>query len=169
MQAISSPTQASRESLISDLYALASHLMRTSNIGAFNTIAELDLSFTQIKTLCLMDIGNCETSVKGLAEAMGVSLPAMSRAVDGLYVRGFVDRCEDPDDRRMKRIALTDSGRAVTSTVNESRLRGLREFLTSLDDSETDALARALELILASREEIAALRPTPEKGPRDHD
>ncbi|HEY1457913.1 MAG TPA: MarR family transcriptional regulator [Solirubrobacteraceae bacterium] len=158
-----SSAQASREGLISDLYALASYLMRTSNVGAFNTIAELDLSFTQIKTLCLMDLGTCETSVKGLAEAMNVSLPAMSRAVDGLYVRGFVDRCEDPGDRRMKRIALTDSGRAVTNTLNEVRLQGLRDFLTSLDDHETQTLAQALELILQNRAEIAALRPA-EKG-----
>jgi DNA-binding MarR family transcriptional regulator len=162
MQTTSS-VQAQRKSLISDMYALASYLMRGSNLGAFNAIAELDLSFTQIKTLCLMDLGTCETSVKGLAEAMKVSLPAMSRAVDGLYVRGFVDRCEDPEDRRMKRIALTDSGRAVTSTLNEARLDGLREFLTSLDEHETQALAQALELILVDRADIAALRPV-EKG-----
>jgi DNA-binding MarR family transcriptional regulator len=87
----------------------------------------------------------------------------MSRAVDGLYVRGFVDRCEDPGDRRMKRIALTDAGRAVTSTLNEARLEGLREFLTSLDERETQALAEALELILGDRADIAALRPI-EKG-----
>jgi DNA-binding MarR family transcriptional regulator len=30
--------------------------------------------------------------VKALAESMGMSLPAMSRAVDGLYERGFVGR-----------------------------------------------------------------------------
>ena len=156
-------TQVARESLINDMYALASYLMRSSNLGAFNAIAELDLSFTQIKTLCLMDLGTPETSVKGLAEAMNVSLPAMSRAVDGLYVRGFVDRCEDPEDRRMKRIALTDAGRAVTSTLNEARLEGLREFLISLDEHETQALAQALELILGDRPDIAALRPL-EKG-----
>ena len=28
--------------------------------------------------------------MKALAESLGVSLPAMSRAVDGLYERGFV-------------------------------------------------------------------------------
>jgi DNA-binding MarR family transcriptional regulator len=145
------------------MYALASYLMRTSNIGAFNTIAELDLSFTQIKALCIMDLDESSPSLKELAESMNVSLPAMSRAVDGLYIRGFVDRGEDPEDRRMKRIALTDSGRAVTRTLNEARLLAMREFLTSLDDEETQTLAHALELILQGRAEIAALRPA-EKG-----
>jgi DNA-binding MarR family transcriptional regulator len=164
MQVTSAPAQASQEgrkTLISDMFALASYLMRTSNVGAFNAIAELDLSFTQIKALCAMDLDANEPSVKGLAESMKVSLPAMSRAVDGLFERGFVDRYEDREDRRMKRIRLTDAGRTVTSTLNEARLIGMQEFLTSLSDEETQALGHALELILTDRPELAALRPSP--------
>jgi DNA-binding MarR family transcriptional regulator len=150
---------ASRETLIRDMYALASFLMRASNVGTFNRVAELDLSFTQIKALCTMDLDGSEPSLKGLAEAMKVSLPAMSRAVDGLYVRGLVDRAEDREDRRMKRIRLTEAGRAVTSTLNAARLIGMREFLTSLNADGAQALEAALELILADHPEIAALRP----------
>jgi DNA-binding MarR family transcriptional regulator len=159
-QAREIPAPPSRETLIRDMFALASFLMRTSNVGAFNAIAELDLSFTQIKALCTMDIDESEPSVKGLAEAMKVSLPAMSRAVDGLYERGFVDRYEDREDRRMKRICLTDAGRVVTGTLNEARLIGMREFLTSLNEEQSQALAKALELILEDRPELAALRPS---------
>jgi DNA-binding MarR family transcriptional regulator len=163
MQATTALFPDSRSAVIDDMYALASFLMRTSNVGAFNTVAELDLSFTQIKTLCSMDLGENQPSVKELAQSMNVSLPTMSRAVDGLYERGFVERQEDSADRRMKRIALTESGRAVTSTLNEVRLQALRGFLTSLNDEETSALSHALHLILTSRTEIAALRP-PHKG-----
>jgi DNA-binding MarR family transcriptional regulator len=160
VQATSPPISPpiARETLIRDMYALASHLLRSSNLGAFNTVAELDLSFTQIKALCAMELDGNEPSVKGLAESMKLSLPAMSRAVDGLYVRGFVDRCEDPEDRRMKRIRLTDAGRAVTRTLNAARLIGLQEFLTSLNETGAHALQDALELILADHPEIAALR-----------
>ncbi|HEY3828426.1 MAG TPA: MarR family transcriptional regulator [Solirubrobacteraceae bacterium] len=149
----------SREALIRDMYALGSFLMRASNVGTFNKVAELDLSFTQIKALCTMDLDDSEPSLKGLAEAMKVSLPAMSRAVDGLYVRGLVDRAEDPGDRRMKRIRLTAAGRGVTSTLNTARLIGMQEFLTSLNAEGAQALEHALALILADRPEIAALRP----------
>ena len=38
------------------MYALASYLMRSTNVGAFNAIAALELSFTQIKALCAMDV-----------------------------------------------------------------------------------------------------------------
>jgi DNA-binding MarR family transcriptional regulator len=141
------------------MYALASYLMRTSNVRTFGTIAELDLSFTQIKVLCALDAEGEERSVKALADSMGASLPAMSRAVDGLFERGFVDRQEDRADRRVKRVGLTESGRAVTASLTEGRLIGIQEFLDSLSERQAAALARALQLILDEREEIAELRP----------
>src|SRR5271166_1419042 len=100
MQATTAQTQADREALTRDMYALASYLMRTANVGTFNAIAELDLSFSQIKVLCALENDAEERSVKALADSLGVSLPAMSRAVDGLFERGLVDRREDPVDRR---------------------------------------------------------------------
>jgi DNA-binding MarR family transcriptional regulator len=143
------------------MYALVSHLMRVSHVETFDLIARLDLSFTQIKALCALDAETEERSVKALAESMGVSLPAMSRAVDGLYERGFVDRQEDRLDRRMKRVRLTEAGRAMTSSLTEGRLVGIQGFLDSLSEEEAGTLGRALQMILASRPDIAELRPKP--------
>jgi DNA-binding MarR family transcriptional regulator len=164
MQATGTAVQTDHSTLTRDMYALASYLMRSSNVGAFNTIAELELSFTQIKALCAMDMESEELSVKALADLMGVSLPAMSRAIDGLYERGFVDRQEDPADRRMKRLRLTESGQEITSSLNETRLASMQEFLVSLSDEEARALTQALSLILGNRRDIAALRPASEAG-----
>ena len=89
----SSPTApvTDRDALTGDMYALAAYMMRSANVGTFNAIAELDLSFTQIKALCALEVDGEERSVKALADSLGVSLPAMSRAVDGLFERGFVE------------------------------------------------------------------------------
>ena len=160
MQRTVAPTDNDRVSLTRDMYALASYLMRTANVGTFNTIAELDLSFTQLKALCALETETEELSVKALSESMGVSLPTMSRAIDGLFERGFVNRREDPVDRRVRRVRLTDAGRAVPRALNEARLSALQELLGSLGDEEAAALQYALGLILERREEIAAYRPT---------
>jgi DNA-binding MarR family transcriptional regulator len=160
MQASALPSIApDRAALTRDMYALASYLMRTANVGTFNTIAELDLSFTQLKALCALEMDGEERSVKALAESMGVSLPTMSRAIDGLFERGFVDRREDPVDRRVRRLRLTDAGRAVPKALNEARLSALHELLGSLGNEEAGALEHALGLILERRAEIAAYRP----------
>lgn len=146
--------------------ALAGYLMRTANMGTFNTIAELDLSFTQIKALCALETAGTERSVKALAESLAVSLAAMSRAVDGLFERGLVGREEDPADRRMKRVRLTDTGRAVPQALNDARLSALHELMLSLGDEEATALEQALELILERHAEIAAYRPTEQEAAR---
>jgi len=147
--------------------ALVRYLMRAANMGTFNAIGELDLSFTQIKALCALEADGDERSVKALAESLGVSLPAMSRAVDGLYERGFVRRDEDSTDRRMKRVGLTEAGHSVPRALNEARLSALQELMGSLVEEEALALAHALRLILERRNDIAAYRPTAKRAADD--
>ncbi len=83
----------------------------------------------------------------------------MSRAVDGLFERGLVGREEDPSDRRMKRVRLTDTGLEVPRALNEARLTALQGLMDELAEPEAQALADALALILERREDIAAHRP----------
>src|SRR5437879_6127969 len=142
MQASRADTGIDRAPLTRDMFALASYLMRTANVGTFNAIAELDLSVTQLKTLCALDAHGEERSVKALGDSMGISLPTMSRAVDGLFERGFLLREEDPVDRRMKRLRLTDAGRRVPLALNEARLSALHELISSLGEEQA-AGARA--------------------------
>ncbi len=141
------------------MYALAAYLLRTANVGTFNAIAEMDLSFTQIKALCALEADGEERSVKALAASLGLSVAAISRAVDGLFERGLVEREEDPEDRRMKRVRLTTDGLAVPRGLNEARLSALSDLVGSFDEEQAGALRQALGLILERREDIAAYRP----------
>jgi DNA-binding MarR family transcriptional regulator len=145
--------------------ALAGYLMRTANVGTFNAIADLDLSFTQIKVLCALEVEQEQQSAKGLAESLGVSFTTISRAVDGLFERGMVHRQEDANDRRIKRLRLTDSGKAVPQALDAARLSALKEFVASLDEDEAQALEGALALILERRAEVAAYRPAKKGTP----
>jgi len=160
MQATVETPTTDRRGLTRDMYALASFLMRTANLGTFNAIAELDLSFTQTKALCALEADQEGRSVKALAESLGLSLPSASRAVDGLYERGLVAREEDTVDRRIKRVRLTEAGRKVPQALNEARLSALAELMSSLGEEEASALEHALQLILERRADIAAYRPT---------
>jgi DNA-binding MarR family transcriptional regulator len=81
--------------------------------------------------------------------------------VDDLVRRGFVERHEDAEDRRMKRVSVTEAGRAVIRRLNAARLTGLQEFTRSLTDPERHDLATALSNLLR-RPEIAACRPEDE-------
>jgi DNA-binding MarR family transcriptional regulator len=120
-------------------------------------VSELDLSLTQLKGLSVLDERG-ELSVKALAEELGLSLPTTSRAVDGLFKRGLVERDEDPDDRRVRRLRLTRSGQRVVANLMAIRVAGLSRMLKEFSEDERTRLAEALDLIL-ERDAIRALCP----------
>ena len=162
MQAYDSTTVVdARSRLTADMHALMAYMLRSANVGTFNAIAELDLSFTQIKALCSLESEGRKLSVKALGDLLGVSLPAMSRAVDGLVERELVSREEDPEDRRMKQVRLTEAGHEVPRALNQARLAALHGLIGALADDEAAALGDALALIVSRHEEIATYRPIP--------
>ncbi len=153
-----SPTQRSAESLATDLYALIVFLHKNCNADLFEAVGALELTLTQIKLLHHLEEADRELTLKQAADLVVISLPGASRTVDDLVKRGFVERYEDTEDRRMKRVSLTDAGRAVSRRLNAARLNGLEQFTQNLTDSERGALAGALKKLLR-RDDIAACRP----------
>jgi DNA-binding MarR family transcriptional regulator len=165
MQATSAPetvgdtrTSIATDALAADLTAVIAYLQKQCSADLFEAVGAIELSLTQIKLLHLLDAGADKVTLKQGAELVGVSLPAASRLVDDLVRRGFLARHEDAEDRRMKRISLTDAGRSVVHQLHAARLSGLKQFVQSLTDDEQRALADAVAKLLA-RDEIAALRP----------
>ncbi|HEY1515819.1 MAG TPA: MarR family transcriptional regulator [Solirubrobacteraceae bacterium] len=146
--------------LAGDLYALIVFLHKNCNADLFEAVGTLELSLSQIKLLHHLDDQPRELSLKQAAEVVHVSMPAASRMVDDLVRRGFAQRREDDDDRRMKRVCLTDGGRTAIRRLNAARLTGLEQFSTHLTTTERQFLAQALEQLL-EREDIAACRPEP--------
>ena len=148
------------DDLASDLYALVVFLHKNCNSDLFEAIGALELTLTQIKLLHHLEDQPRELTLKEAAELVHVSLPAASRLVDDLVRRGFAQRREDEEDRRMKRVCLTDAGRTVSRRLHAARLSGLSQFTQTLTADERRSLAQALDQLL-ERDEVAACRPEP--------
>jgi DNA-binding MarR family transcriptional regulator len=144
VQANAASTQVSPKELASELLELWHHLMRGSSQHLYSLIGELDISITQMKTLHALDDCVAEVSVKELADRLGLSLPGASRMVDGLLRRGWIERREDPDDRRMKRVGITAEGRTVIGRIETARLAGLEDYSASLSPEQRATLSSAL-------------------------
>lgn len=121
-------------------------------------VAEQDLSFSQLKTLLLLAEHAETLSVKDVAERLGISLPAASRAVDPLVRRGLAERAEDQVDRRVKRVRTTRKGDRLVERLLAARLRSFERLLEGFTATERRKLGDALDEILA-RPEIARLCP----------
>ena len=134
---------ASTTELTEALAAVWAHLTKGSSGDLFRVVDELGLSFSQVKMLFLLEDGG-EHSVKEIAERLGLSLPAASRAVDGLVERGFVTRRESAEDRRSRIVALSDSGREVVAAMLRARFATLDTFVAKIAPDERDNLLTAL-------------------------
>jgi DNA-binding MarR family transcriptional regulator len=136
-------TVASAQRLSELLAPLWAHLNRKSSAELFAMVDKLDSSFSQVKMLFLLEDGR-EHAVKEIATHLGLSLPAASRAVDGLIERGWVSRRESAEDRRSRLVALTDEGKAVVERLLRARLKTLEQFAEELTPAERESLSNAL-------------------------
>ena len=123
----------------------------------FRVIDESGLTFSQMKVLVELDSPDEDArTVTALSEELGISPASASRAADGLFRKKLVTRVEDPDDRRVRRLALTSRGRELADRIISARLAGLEEFTASLAGDEREKLEAALETLL-KRPEIAEI------------
>lgn len=157
MQATDAPKQVSADKLVLDLGAVMRHLITATGRDFFHEVERLDLSLSQIKTLQFMADSDPGT-LRAISDELGLSLPGVSRAIDGLCKRGMVKRVEDPDDRRAKRVSLTAKGRRTFDGLMALRVAGLREFVADLTAEEREALELGLKPLM-ERPELAALIP----------
>src|SRR5918996_2199126 len=73
------------------------------------TLEESGLTMSQCKGLLAVAGPGGTTEprhISEIAEHLGLSLPAMSRAVDGMVRKRLITRVEDTEDRRVRRIAI---------------------------------------------------------------
>lgn len=66
----------------------------------------------------LMEVLNCEGIIQeDISNSLSIDSAATARALQQLEVSGFVERQEDPEDRRRKRVFATDKARGVHDDI----------------------------------------------------
>jgi MarR family transcriptional regulator for hemolysin len=102
-----------------------------------------DLSVPQWRTLAF--IRNHEgTSLSALAENIGLTLPSMSKLVDGLVQRQLVTRETAHHDRRQLTLKLTEVGLAEMRAARSATQSFLARQLAMLTESERQTISQAM-------------------------
>jgi DNA-binding MarR family transcriptional regulator len=129
----------------------------------FRVIDESGLTFSQMKVVVELEAADEDArTVTAVSEELGISAASASRAAEGLVRKRLATRVEDPDDRRVRRLALTAKGRNLADRIISARLAGLADFTDSLDPNERKKLEAALDALL-KRPEIAEIYKTYER------
>lgn len=82
-----------------------------------------------------------------LAAAERVTPPTVTKIVARLEDAGLVVREQDPDDRRIARVRLTDAGRRFVDRARSRAGAYMARRLKTLSDEERDVLAAAVPIL----------------------
>jgi DNA-binding MarR family transcriptional regulator len=114
---------------------------------------ELDLTYAQAQVLFQV-ARNPNTLMTDVARTFGITLPAVTQVVDRLVAKKFLERRDNPRDRRQVLLAVTAAGDALVQELEQAQLDGLDTVLDRLENGERKEIIRGLErLVSAARGE----------------
>jgi DNA-binding MarR family transcriptional regulator len=93
--------------------------LRDSVIGLVRSKGIPDLSLRQLAVLLVSHAAEQPQTVRGLAIVLGVSKPAITRAIDRLVTYALVRRLPDPADGRSVLIEVTRSGTSLCRSLGK--------------------------------------------------
>ena len=86
-------------------------------------------------------------SLKALSVRERVTPPSMNQTVNALEAAGYVERHDDPDDKRRILIAATESGVAIAKQTRRLRQAWLNARLSDLSPADREAMERAAQIL----------------------
>ena len=135
-----------------------------------------ELSVVQFRTLAFLD-RHPGASLSDVKDHIGLTLPSVSKLVQGLLSRGFLHRATDATDRRRNVLAATAKGKRVLERARAVTRQSLADRLEGLSSEEIERVSRALRSLrpiflddLWARDDAKAPKPTaaPAENGRAH-
>ena len=146
----------------SELHAWAEVFMRRSMRDLLQFAKNMGVSMPQLNTLMyLSHHGSC--GVSGIGSHFGVTSAAASQMIDRLVQQGYLERTEDPEDRRSKQITVSDKGRELIKEGIEVRRHWMEELAAALSPEDQNLIIDALVLLTKAARSLELITSVPEE------
>jgi DNA-binding MarR family transcriptional regulator len=110
------------------------------------------ISMAQINVLYQLHYrGPCE--VLAFTHALSLSPAGASQLIERMVRQGWVERLDDPADRRVRRVYLTEPGRQLVAESIAVRNEWIQRFGTRLTGEEKQQVAQVFQLLVEKIEE----------------
>lgn len=126
-----------------DLAAMLAPLLRDLVAAEQPVLDAHQLSMWGYIVLLALDRSPVRTQA-ALAEAIGADKTRIIPVLDELQAQGHIERHPDPDDRRVRLLSVTKSGRAVKDAVQTAIQRGEERWLSTLSADDRRVFLRVL-------------------------
>ena len=124
--------------------------LQAARAGRGDPWAECPMTIPQLRALGLIAAAPSGRTSRELASLLGVGASAITPLVDRLVEHGFVERREDPHDRRIARLLATPTGRTTLEQVVSGKGDLMREALSRLTDDQLELVTRAFGVLRTS-------------------
>jgi len=127
-----------------DLAAMLAPLLRELMTAERPVLEAHGLSMWAYAVLTALDQSAMRTQA-ALAEAIGADKTRIIPFLDELQEHGYIERRPDPDDRRVRLLAITDAGRAVKDAIQADIQNGEERWLQELSADDRRVFLRVLQ------------------------
>jgi DNA-binding MarR family transcriptional regulator len=132
-----------------DLAAMMAPLVREMMAAEVPVLEAHGLSMWGYIVLSALDRSPVRSQA-ALADAIGADKTRIIPTLDDLQERGYIERRPDPDDRRVRLLALTEDGRAAKDGAQEDIQRGEERWLGRLSADDRRVFLRVLRQLSAT-------------------
>ena len=140
---LNSPAHARLANEAVQAYREISSVIRAATLPGWVTV---ELSISQVRAVVLLAHHGL-LSVSGLARLLGIGNPAASILVQQLVEQDFVERSEDPEDRRRSLLRLTGHGQKLISERQEQIGFLMRGWMECMDGEDLECLVRGFNAL----------------------
>ena len=147
----SSETKVGRDDIV-DAVLSASRVLVSLAARSLGDVAE-EVTLTQYRTLVVLASRGPQSLIT-LAEAINVTPPTATRMADRLVRKGLVARRHERGDRRLIRLTLTASGKALVDAVTARRRVEVANLLAAIPADQKLALVDSLRRLAAAAGEV---------------
>ena len=131
------------------LYALISGIYHKSRRLSEETLKKLRITFPQFGVLLRLSFQDNITQ-KELSNIMDTDTTTIMVICDSLQKKGFLKRMEDPSDRRVNRLILTEEGKNIVSEAYPLMMKRYEFFVNSISQKELETITPILEKLYAA-------------------
>jgi DNA-binding MarR family transcriptional regulator len=148
-----SPQGSFLEYQASRLQALINEMVKCCEDRKIYENQKFGLPYAEIKCLLLFQ-GERYLTVKSIASRLDVAKSRVTKLINGLLAKGYVERIDDPKDTRVKLISLTQAGRKKIQEVESFHLSLHKKLIQCIDPEDRGELLSYLEQLRNGMEEV---------------
>ncbi len=104
------------------------------------------------RILLLLSHGNTAPTMGELSSELGIPLSSATRIVDGLVNANLLERINDPHDRRVVRIQMSEYGKQFSQTSMDHIKQRITSLLENFSPAEQEQLLQLMKKLFKSME-----------------